>query len=73
MLMVTDFGCNLHLLRQLKYDGIEAKVMANVLANLPSEGNYHTYICDQGHSHRIRIGIPMAESVSEEAYMQTSH
>jgi hypothetical protein len=55
MITVTDFGCGLHPVRELKYSGLEAKVMGDVVANLPSEGHCHTYICDQGHSHRLMV------------------
>ncbi len=73
MLMVTDFGCDLHPLRHLKYYGSEARVMENVLANLPSERSCHTYICDQGHSHRIQVGISVPEMVADGVYELTSH
>ena len=65
MIMLTDFGCSQHRPRHLKYSGLEAKVMANVVANLPSEGDCHTYICDQGHTHRLSCKATALEILTE--------
>ncbi|MCL4501378.1 MAG: hypothetical protein M1438_05915 [Deltaproteobacteria bacterium] len=63
MLVITDFGCDVHLLRRLKYNGPEAQVMREVIANLPVDGYSHTYICEHGHSHRLMLELQMPEGV----------
>ncbi len=70
MLTLTDFGCSLHLERQLKYSGPEAEAVANIVANLPSEGACHTYICDEGHTHRLLVvaQVPRAAAVKVRLY-----
>lgn len=61
MLVVTDFGCDLHRLRRLKYLGSEAQVMREVIANLPADSYNHTYICEHGRSHRLMVEMEMPE------------
>lgn len=68
MLMVTDFGCDLHLPRRLKYFGPEAQVMREVIANLPADGDNHTYICEHGHSHRLLVEVQIPEGSSTGVY-----
>ncbi len=65
MLLLTDSGCRRHRRRQLKYSGPEARVMYHVFTNLPSEGDCHTYICDQGHTHHLQLGVPAEEIFTE--------
>lgn len=65
MLIITDFGCDLHLRRKLKYFGSESLVLENVLANLPSEGDCHTYICEHGHTHRLLVDLRLSEALNE--------
>ncbi len=74
MLLLTDLGCSRHHPRRLKYSGPEARVMAHVFANLPSEGDCHTYICDQGHTHHIRLAEPefVAEARSDLTFKQVA-
>lgn len=66
MLVITDCGCDLHLLRRLKYFGAKAQVMRDVIANLPTDGDCHTYICEHGYSHRLRVEVQMPESLSDD-------
>ncbi len=72
MLMVTDFGCCRHVERHLKFFGPEAKVMENVVANLPAEGDCHTYICDYGYSHRLTMAIQMPEVLAPDGAYERS-
>ncbi|MCX5892219.1 MAG: hypothetical protein NTW80_04475 [Deltaproteobacteria bacterium] len=62
MLLITDYGCELHRRRRLKYSGPEAKVMQGVIANLPGDGVGHTYICEHGHCHRLRVEAQRSEA-----------
>ena len=73
MLLITDFGCDLHRLRQLKYFGPEAQVMRVVIANLQPEGDCHTYICEHGHTHRLAVAAPMAEAATDAVLELSSH
>ena len=57
MLTITDLGCDRHNLRQITLSGIEAELMTDVLYNLTNDGDYHTYICECGHTHRISFNI----------------
>lgn len=59
MLKVTDFGCNEHNQHQLTLDGVEAKLMEDILYNLPKQGDFHTFICAQGNTHRISFQFPV--------------
>lgn len=68
MLLITDFGCELHLLRRLKYSGPEALVMREVIANLPADGYNHTYICEHGHSHRLAVEAQVPEATVAGVY-----
>jgi hypothetical protein len=51
--MITDLGCDRHIRRQVTLDGVEAEMMADVLYNLHTDGDFFTYICECGHTHRI--------------------
>ena len=53
MLKLTDFGCNEHNGHQLTLSGIEAELMESILDNLPREGEFHTFICAHGNTHRL--------------------
>ncbi len=53
MLKLTDFGCREHNPHQVTLWGIEAALMQGIIFNLPQEGTFHTFICDQGHTHRL--------------------
>ena len=53
MLTITDLGCDRHNRRQATLSGVEADMMADVLYNLTNDGDFHTYICECGHTHRI--------------------
>jgi hypothetical protein len=57
MLMITDFGCDRHNLRHVTLSGVEADLMGDVLYNLSNDGEFHTYICEFGHTHRISFNI----------------
>lgn len=53
MLTITDLGCERHIRRQITLKGVEADWMSDVLYNLSIDGNFHTFICECGHTHRI--------------------
>jgi len=53
MLTITDLGCDRHKRRQVMLNGVEAEMMADFLYNLVKTGDFHTYICAYGHTHRI--------------------
>jgi hypothetical protein len=53
MLMITDFGCGLHGRRHLSFVGQEAKLIEDVLHNLPQNGGHPFYLCEHGHTHRV--------------------
>ena len=57
MLTITDLGCDRHNLRQVTLSGVEAEMMTDVLYNLTNDGDFHTYICECGHTHRISFNI----------------
>jgi hypothetical protein len=53
MITITDLGCDRHNRRQVTLSGVEAEMMADVLYNLTNDGDFHTYICECGHTHRV--------------------
>jgi len=57
MLMITDLGCDRHNQRRVTLSGIEAELVTDVLYNLTNNGEFHTYICECGHTHRISFNI----------------
>ena len=57
MLTITDLGCDRHNLRHVTLSGVEAELMTDVLYNLSNDGEFHTYICECGHTHRIRFNM----------------
>lgn len=57
MLTITDLGCNRHNQRQVTLSGVEAELVSDVLYNLTNDGDFHTYICECGHTHRISFNI----------------
>jgi hypothetical protein len=61
MLTITDLGCNRHNRRQVTLSGVEAEIVADVLYNLGSDGDCHTYICECGHTHRISFNTQVAK------------
>lgn len=57
MLMITDLGCDRHNLRHVTLNGVEADLMTDILYNLSHDGEFHTYICECGHTHRISFNL----------------
>lgn len=53
MLKIVDLGCEKHHWRRLSLLAPGAELLKDVLCNLPREGEFHTYICQHGHTHRI--------------------
>ena len=59
MLTITDLGCNRHDRCQFTLGGVEAEIMGDILDNLPNDGDFHTFICEYGHTHRISFTIQL--------------
>ena len=57
MLKIIDLGCNKHNRRQFTLDGVEAEIIGDILYNLHSDGDSHTFICEHGHTHRISFNV----------------
>jgi hypothetical protein len=57
MLKLTDPGCKKHNWRQLTLFGSEADLVKAILYNLPREGEFHTFICEHGHTHHVSFQI----------------
>ena len=53
MIKIIDFGCNEHNWRQLTLFNPDADLIKDFIYNLPRDGEYHTYICSHGNTHRI--------------------
>ena len=64
MLKIIDHGCNKHNRRQLTLDGVEAEIMGDILYNLPSDGDGHTFICEHGYTHRISFNMQVEKLYS---------
>jgi hypothetical protein len=63
MLTITDLGCKRHNRRQFTLGGHEAEIMIDILYNLPNDGDFHTFICEYGHTHRISFNLQLANLV----------
>jgi RecB family endonuclease NucS len=57
ILRVGDFGCTKHRRRELTLYGTEADLMEIIINNLQREGEFHTFVCREGHTHRLRVRI----------------
>jgi hypothetical protein len=55
MLTIIDRGCTKHQGRQLAMDAATAEFMQDLLFNLHRQGEFHTYICEHGHTHRLSL------------------
>jgi hypothetical protein len=55
MLTLIDFGCGQHPRCQLTLTGSMAALVSNLVINLPLKGDYHTYICEYGHTHCLLL------------------
>ena len=53
MLKFVDSGCQKHELLQFNLHGLTTLVIMGVVSNLPQDGNYHTYTCEHGKTHRL--------------------
>ncbi len=67
MLKIIDPGCNEHNWSQLTLFGSEAELMKDILYNLPREGEFHTFICEHGHTHHVSFQIKAEKVVSNYA------
>ena len=59
MLTITDLGCKRHNRRQFTFGGDDAEIMRDILYNLPNHGDFHTFICEFGHTHRISFNLQL--------------
>ena len=51
-----DCGCQVHKPSKLIIATSEASIrIADIIRNLPKEGEFPTYICKQGHRHRLSV------------------
>jgi hypothetical protein len=55
MLTLTDCGCVRHHARQYALNGLTAALVVRLVCNLPFSGRTHTYICEHGHTHCLKI------------------
>ena len=55
MLKLSDLGCKEHKGCQITLSGTEAELMEGILGNLHQEGEFHTFICQYGHTHRVNF------------------
>jgi hypothetical protein len=60
MLTLVDSGCQKHELLQFNLQGLTTLVIMGVLSNLPQDGNYHTYTCEHGKTHRLSFQVHRA-------------
>jgi len=37
--------------------GVAAEIMGDILYNLPINGDFHTFICEYGHTHHISFNV----------------
>jgi hypothetical protein len=57
ILRVSDFGCPKHGSRELTLSGSEAELMEIIICNLQRAGEFHTFVCQQGYTHRLSVKI----------------
>lgn len=57
MLKLVDSGCQKHELLQFDLQGLTTLVIMGVVSKLPQDGNYHTYTCNHGKTHRLSFQI----------------
>jgi hypothetical protein len=57
MLSLVDSGCHKHKMLQYHLQGLTTIVMMGVVSNLPQDGNYHTYTCEHGKTHRLSFQV----------------
>ena len=55
MLKLTDSGCAEHHARPITLTGQVAALMGRLILNLPPAAAGHTYICEHGHTHWLRL------------------
>jgi len=57
IIKITDHGCSQHDLRQILLNGSEGELIRDILGNLPRYGDFHTFICQYGHTHNLSFLI----------------
>jgi hypothetical protein len=55
MLMIIDQGCTKHQGRQFTIDAAAAELLRDLFYNLHRQGEFHTFICEHGQTHRINL------------------
>jgi hypothetical protein len=58
MLKLIDSGCTQHCPQQITLTGPTAVLVARLILNLPMADGRHTYICEEGHTHRLTLHQP---------------
>ena len=51
MLTLTDSGCSYHPPQEHRFTDQTAVLVSRLVANLPENGGFHTYICEYGQTH----------------------
>ena len=51
MLIIIDRGCTKHQGREFAIDA--AGALRDLLYNLHRQGEFHTFVCEHGHTHRL--------------------
>lgn len=52
-LQFVDLGCCHHQSCKVNLSGSGLSIIRYILVNLPKEGEFRTYICELGHTHRL--------------------
>jgi len=65
MLMITDFGCDLHRLRRLKFFGPEARLMKDLFGTPRPDGDDHIYVCSHGRTHHLMVEAPIPDALTD--------
>jgi hypothetical protein len=68
MLTIIAPGCHKHNRSQLTLFGSEAELVKNILYNLLREGEFHTFICEHGHTHHVSFQINPEKVVPDYAW-----
>lgn len=55
MFKLTDSGCRQHRPRQIALTGAAATLVGHLVVNLPVTDGSHSYICDHGYTHYVRL------------------
>jgi hypothetical protein len=57
IIQVIDLGCIKHGKQELMFFGSKAELMEIIIRNLQRDGEFHTFVCQHGHTHRLGLQI----------------